>query len=131
LCRLVDGRGHAAGARQFALYAARALRLGPRRGREAGHGLEYAVQVERAHAGALRELGERRCTLGTVDQPAQPGDERRVRVGRQRSLGMAAPAGPEARALGTAALAWKATFSGRGLRAPQDGRQNTPVLRTE
>jgi hypothetical protein len=30
-----------------------------------------------------------------------------------------------------AALVWNATFSGRAARAVQDGRQYTPVVRTE
>ncbi len=31
----------------------------------------------------------------------------------------------------SAAVSWKATFSGRAGRAAQDGRQYTPVVRTE
>jgi hypothetical protein len=31
----------------------------------------------------------------------------------------------------SAVVAWKSTFSGRAARAPQEGRQYTPVVRTE
>ena len=69
--------------------------------------------------------------LGGFDQAAGPRHHRGVPLAQRRLVGLAALAGAEAGRLGVGAVAWNATFSGRAGRAAQDGRQYTPVVRTE
>ena len=74
------------------------LRIGP--WREACCGLEHAVKVMNAQAGALRQLGQGGSRLGGLDEAAQTAHHRGVLRRLRRLVGFAAQAGAKTRALG-------------------------------
>jgi hypothetical protein len=109
-----------------------AQRSGVSLGTRAHQARERALQVRRARPDVPRQAVERdRLVRVRVEVGARARDREGGRGGgRLGRLRAAPPAGPNPAVAAPRASAKNATFSGRGRRDGQLGRQYTPVVRT-
>ena len=118
--------------RQSVPDASGPVRVGISLRRHAGLRLEDAVEVEAAEAGGAGQLVQARRLLGLFDDPAGLRDDGRLPLRLRRPIRAAALAGPEARPLARRLQSRERRhFRAVARRAAQDGRQKTPVVRTE
>ena len=89
------------------------------------------MKVEPAHIRRGREFVQRRRLVRGFDQAAGPGDRRRMLFGDSRLIRPAAFARPKSGALRLRARQMKGDILRRAGREAHEGRQYTPVVRTE